>query len=452
MSRTARKPLPGFGVKGRLGKRGQLVRGVRERGLARILWTEDGQRKAASWPDTPEGRAEAKAFGEGVVERLKLLANGVSATPTIQPITVRELWKAYQLAEFDRLRPLTRRNYQARWQLFEAFFTPHRFAHELTREHLDAYRKSLKGSGYVPGQVKDHVEHVKRVYRWAVDRDLLAPTKVVTYSVRFARDEKRTKIAEYSRDEATRILAQFDPRNPRAWRSYVATVVLAFAGPRQRAALHLEWRDVDFAARTVRWRPELDKTGKDRTQPMPAIVWEAFLIAYGWRISAGYEGPFVFFRPAKRVLEGGYRTRRAVARAASVVDKPWGYQAYLRKLRLAETAAQVPYIPLRGAHGFRRLVVGDVLERTGNLVTAGQYVGDTDVRVLTESYVRERPEQLRHVADSFGTGIAGAAWGNGAGTGPAAVATNSHPNRTQATNDNAAPVGDAALTGDSTDA
>ena len=57
---------------------------------------------------------------------------------------------------------------------------------------------------------------------------------------------------EYTPDEARALLARCDSRDSRKWRMYVALDVFAFAGPRQNAARHLTWDDIDFNARTVR--------------------------------------------------------------------------------------------------------------------------------------------------------------------------------------------------------
>jgi hypothetical protein len=74
-------------------------------------------------------------------------------------------------------------------------------------------------------------------------------------------------------------------------------------------------------------------------------------------------------------------------------DKPWTYQAFNQALIRLEHRAGVPHVAYRGAHGFRRYVINDVNAR--NLVLAGQYVGDKDLRTLMRSYVSERPESCR---------------------------------------------------------
>jgi integrase len=401
--KSGRKAIPEFGIRGRLGKRGKMVRGFLELGLARVQWCEQGRRRTASWPDTPENRARAIAFAEGVLERLNPVVG--ADRPTYEPLTLRQMWERYQLAEFTALRPRTRDNYLKRWGKFERFLGRDYLATKVTRETLDEFRAELRKLEHEVNQIQRHVQMVKSVFKWAVDRDLIPPTKVTTYRFKRARDEKIMVVPEYSPDEARRLLAQFDPRDARDWRGYVATYLFAFAGPRQNAARHLTWSDVDLVARTIKWPSALDKLGKERTQPIPEPVVEALWVAYGWRCTLGYVGPYVIFRPGAarfEIANGLFETARQAARAAAKPDRPWTYSAYNARLRRAEISAKVPHIDYRAAHGFRRFVLTEALRLTGNLVLAGQYIGDTDVRTLQRSYVRERPEELRGVAELMG--------------------------------------------------
>lgn len=412
-----RKNLPGFGVKGRLGKRGAMVRGFIEKGLVRVQW--GSPRKTESWPDTPENRARAIAYGEGVIEQLT--APATPAAPTFEPIDLRGLWDRYALAEFDGLRVRSRDNYKKRWAKFELFKGRDFDATKVKRETLDEFRAELRKQEHEINQVARHIEMVKRVFRWGVDNDVIPPTKVTSYRFKRSRDEKPLEIEEYSPAEATAILSQFDPHDSRRWRMYVASYVLAFAGPRQNAALHLRWSDITFIPvetgkgrkktiewhATIRWRPETDKLGKDRTQPVPPPVAEALWVAYGWAIAFGYDGEFVFFRPGAGKRDRGIRWKNKVgyvsarsrARSEAKPDKPWTYASYHGGLIAAEKSAKVDHKPFRAAHGFRRYVVNEVLKKTGNLALAGQYIGDDDIRTLQESYVRERAEDLREVAN-----------------------------------------------------
>ena len=357
--RSSRKPLPGFGVRGALGKRGAYVRAFLEKGLVRVQWKERGRRKTESWRDTPDNRTVAAAFAEGVAERLRRLTSGVPEPQTYKPLTVRAMYDTYLLADTEHMRARTLTTFTNRWRKFETFVGADKLAASVTRETLDQFRAEMKRVGHVGEQIARHVQVVKQVYAFAVERDLIAPTKVVTYAYKRSRDDKPLVIAEYTPKEARKMLRKVDPRKPTDWRLYVAIHLFAFAGPRQNAARHVEWRDVDLAAGTIRWRPELDKLGYDRTQPIPAPVIDALYVALGWRQAYGYEGPFVLFRPGAGTLDRGgshtgkaRATARSLARSTAKPDVPWTYQAFNQALARLEQRAGVPHLPYRAAHGF----------------------------------------------------------------------------------------------------
>ena len=86
-------------------KRGR-VRVLIESGaeLVRVLWREHGRRRVKSWPNTPAGRVEAKAWAQGFTESRTRPAPDRVAT-TI------ELWERFAEAEFPHLRPRSQQLY-----------------------------------------------------------------------------------------------------------------------------------------------------------------------------------------------------------------------------------------------------------------------------------------------------------------------------------------------------
>ena len=70
--------------------------------------------------------------------------------------------------------------------------------------------------------------------------------------------------------------------------------------------------------------------------------------------------------------------------------------AFTRALTLAEKRAGVRHNPYRRMHGFRRGVAGDVLELTGDVKLALDFIGDTDVR-MARTYLKKRDERLAAV-------------------------------------------------------
>ena len=375
----------------------ETLRGTK---LVRVQWREAGRRRTESWPDTKENRRLAIAFAETTSHRI---AHRIAEPPP--PIAISVLYAKYVSAN-THWRPATRVVNDGRWKRFVVYAGPGRPAHELTPDLIDQYRAAMKRQGYAGNQVAEHVKVVKAVCRFARQRRLLAENPLADYVVKTPKEDRSKPIPEYTPQEARALLAKCDARDPRSWRLYVALHVFALAGPRQNAARHLTWDDIDLAAHTVRWRPELDKVGYDRTQLLPAQVVEALWVAYGWRIAYGYTGPLVFFRPGAGTIDtGGWHThrkgptQRSLRRAAAKPDVPWTYAALNGALRRLEDAAGVEHVPQRAAHGMRRFVVTEVHAATGNLALAGQYVGDRDLRTLARSYLRERPEEQRRAVE-----------------------------------------------------
>ncbi len=156
-------------------------------------------------------------------------------------------------------------------------------------------------------------------------------------------------------------------------------------GVRQRAALHLQWEDVDLEAGVVTWRAQYDKVGREWSQPIRDATRSALLTALYWRERDGYTGPWVFYSSWSSKAKG---------REAPGV---FGAQGLWKALRNAEVAAGVPSLPLRSAHGLRRMVAGEVLRETGDLVLATHFIGDTDFRVM-QRYLKRRDDRLEAVA------------------------------------------------------
>ena len=392
-------------------------------GSVLVRWREGGRRQER-YPDTRDGRDEATAFAEGTHERL---TKG-DARPA-EPLTVRQLWRKYALAEFDHLRPRTQQIHAARWRKFETIIGRHVVADAISHEVLDEYKGALRQAGHTTYQVGLHLQIVKSVFRWGVGRELVGGkgAAVPLYRFRIAKeDRKRITIAEFRGDDHAKLLSHFDPRDSRAWRMFVLLTLLGEQGPRARAALHLRWPDVDFEARTLRWAPEYDKMGHERTQPMTTATFEALLVAYGWALAMGYTGPWVFPGGQRRTrgltrdvqpsnwekYDSGYVSaawrasltdeeakRHKVARGIRpVVDRPWSYVAFHRQLTEAERSLGIPHIRYRAAHGFRRMAAGDTARMTGNPKDGMDWIGDKDMR-QAPSYLLERDDELRAIAE-----------------------------------------------------
>lgn len=347
-----------------------LAETVRGRPVIMVRWRHQGAPHQRSWPASREARQEATAFARGV-------ADGRAPTSAPAP-TVAALWRGYAEAEFPALRPRSQANYAARWRLFEVFAHHDTPADRVDFGHLDGFRAELTRQGYAPNQVRAHVAQVKRVFRWARQRQLLT-TAVPDYALKLGKDERTAEPAEYTHEEFVRILGALDPRSAREWRPWAVLMLIGHQGVRANAALHLRWDDL-VDGRIV-WRRAWDKIGtEDWTQPIRDGALSALETARWWREQEGYTGPWVF--PTARP------TRRA---------QVYTPQALAAALWRAERLAGVPHLPLRGVHGLRKMVAGDIYALTGSEKAALDFIHDRDPRVIP-IYLKRRPGALDELA------------------------------------------------------
>lgn len=355
--------------------------------VTRVEWREpDGTGKKRRRTETFRGakrdrEAQAKTFAKAKAEYLA----GSPDAPR-ERFTVKGLWDAYYLANVADWRPKTRTLALQRWKVFcgPDALDPYTFADLVTPESLDAFRVRLlkvnrekTGVPMARNQVAHHIQLVKSVWRHARQRRLIAENVLADYAVRKGRDYTPLEVPEYSPDEWARILSELDYRDARRWRAWVAIALDGLLATRSSALLRIQWTDVNLTTRKISYRSEEDKVGKARVQPLPRDAVFALRVAKVWARRAKYEGPLVFFGAQDRSQH-----------------KAWTYSALNKALHDACDRAGVAVVKYRAMHGLRRMRGKTVLEGTGDITKVGAWLGDSDVRVLTKSYLRNRPDDL----------------------------------------------------------
>lgn len=349
--------------------------------VARVEWREHKRRHTETFRGPKREReAEAKAFAEGVVSRLKGFTKAAPKRKTIG-----ELWDAYLVAKTPDWRPNTKRLNLGRWKSFVNHVSPYTYADLVQMETIDAWRKSLletdtkRGEPMARNQVAHHVAVVKSVWKFAKQRKLLGDNPIADYRLRKGSDDQPAPIPEYTGDEWERILGYFNRRSMAGWRSWAAIALDGMLAPRSNALLHLEWGDVDLSRREVTWRKATDKMGKERVQPLSR---DAVFVLRWCRVwcareanARGFTSPFVF---------PSWHRKRA--------DRPWTYSALNAALHKSADAVGVPRIDYRALHSLRRMSAGNVLAMTGDITKVGLWLGDSDMRVLRKSYLHGRKE------------------------------------------------------------
>lgn len=352
----------------RYGVHGKTVAAFIEGDKIAVRWRSAGQRKQESFPNTTEGRQEARDFAGGVAEKLE------ARTATAAPVTVKELWARYTVAEFPNLRPRTQALNADAWRKWELVVGRETPAEDLGPDSLATLRGDLERQGFAVNTIGRVVRGVKTVYNWAEEHDVIGRNKVHRYRFKVGKDRKPAKVPEFRADDFSALCMQL-PLVGRNWRPGGIVRVCGFQGVRQGAVRHLQWADVDFDRATLTWRAAWDKLGREWMQPM-RLETAATLRALLERRDGS---PWVF--PAPRVRRSG--------------DPVYSAQALWWAMTEAERRAGITHKRGRGAHGFRRMLAGDVLAATGNLKLAADAIGDKSVRVLEEHYIHARDSEVR---------------------------------------------------------
>lgn len=346
-----------------LGERGQLVRVFREerRGETRyvVQWgPKTGRRQRAF-----VSRAEAVAVAEGLAVEVR-----AGRSPK-RAITVRALWEAYQTAEFPHLRPRSRVLYAQYFRKWEQFIGPASLADDLTPTLCYKFRAEL--DQLATATMRKTIDVVRVVYNWGERNELLQHNRWHLFKLKIAKERRTAPRAEYRQDEFLKIWRQFDPAKAGQWRAYVAVGLLGIYGARQNAILHLQWGDV--AADALRLQAVYDKQGDVEDLPILPLTRELLAVARAWRERDGYAGPWILY---------GADVRGLGASPTYTIGSLWG------ALQRAERAAQIAKVKFRAGHGFRRMLIGDLIASTGDVDLALKAIGDKDVRMLRHYSVR----------------------------------------------------------------
>lgn len=365
-----RKPKKKTKVIARYGTHGQTVRVWEVVGTDKVMlqYRINGERKTESFRG-PNARELARA-------QASLRAGGVVPDDS-SPVTIRDLWSAYETSRpFRKLRPRSKQLYRDAWRLFSRFVPSDTAANKVDAKLLGSVEEALRSADskrerpYAVKTVQSTLNTIKSVFAWAEREEILPVNRVRAYKFTAGKDEITESPDEYTQEEFGRLREAMNIRDPRQRRAYVILSVLGLQGPRVGAVLRLSWTDIDWKLGTITWRARYDKLGREWHQHMRRPT-RAVLLRY-WRACG---------RPTRGWLfPSDHPTNQ---------EEVYSYQSFLDALRLAERRAGVEYRPYRGPHGFRRMVAGDVAERSGSAWKAMQVIGDKDVR-QAEKYLKRR--------------------------------------------------------------
>lgn len=395
--RATRKTVQSFGQK----RRGDFVRVLfdAKRDRYEVHYHDtDGAKRRRVFPGDKAGKAEASAFAEAFVEERRRLADGPARKP-IPRTTVRQLWTAFTEAPaFSNLRPKSRINYAERFGKWERYIGKDAIADLTTLHDVDGFIQRAAVAGMAINQVRQCLNVARIVYNWGQTRKLVAVNELALHRWKRPKDAVVHEPEEYSDAEYVALLRVVSPQDTRTWRLWVALMLAGHHAQRANAVLHLRWRDIDTEDDRIIWPAEYQKSGDDLTQPLTWEAVAAFETARYWiRLPTG--------RAFTKMNHHQRLTAEAISRTPWVLpgqndgSEPYGYQALWRALRAAETRAGVEHRPYRALHGFRKMVAGNVADRTGDDRLAMEWIGDKDMK-QARAYLRRRDERLQRAADA----------------------------------------------------
>lgn len=364
------------------GDRGRLVRMYVEdrRGLRRyvILWGSKGARRQESFPATREGKLEAEAFFKAFTDEEAKRRRVVR-----EPLTMRQLWDRYREAEFEHLRPNTQRLYADAWRTWEQHATTDAIAEETSIETIHAFRKALDGRGLSTATVQDCIRNVRVVFNWGERTELLLRNRWHLFTLKIAKEKRTQQRPEYRADEFVRLWKALDPDKASQWRPWVAVGLLGIYGNRPNEILKLQWSWIE--GDHVRIDPSVVKTGEAGALTLFPLTRSILAVARRWREREGYSGPYVLF-PGQSV------DQRRAARANPSKLFHYSIQSLTAAIHRAEARAvpAVETIKWRAAHAFRRGLVGDLADVTGDIQLALQAIGDRDLSMAAHYRVKRR--------------------------------------------------------------
>ena len=347
-----------------VGERGKLVKlYLEEKAGARryvVQWGPRTARQQESWPATKAGKLDAETFFKAFTDEVQKPASGA------EPLTNRQLWRAFADSEFEHLRANTTRLYTEAWRYWESFTPPSSIAGDTSIHDILRFRKALDDRGLATATVKGILRAVRGVFNWGERMELIDRNRWHLFVHKVGK-EKRTKArAEYRADEFARLWAALDPEKRGQWRAWVAVGLLGLYGNRQHEILNLRWSwigpdriDIDRA---------FHKTGAELSLKLFAQTRRLLDVARAWAQREGYAGDLVLF------------AGQAAGRRHPSKQVHYSIQSLTDAIHRAEARAQVETIRWRAGHGFRRFVVGDLADATGDVTLALLAIGDTDLR------------------------------------------------------------------------
>lgn len=357
----------------------------------RVVRWGDGYRVRSKRHGTTSFRGPgAKQKAQGFAQRL---ADGLAA-PKAGQHTIADLWGAYTASSaFRELRPRSQALYQEGWNLFTSVVPHNTPADEVTVAVMEQVRTALSDTprkrakdGLAINTVRKAIGVVKGAFAWGERTEYLTRNRIHAFRFVVGKERRPVSPDEYTGEEFAKLLAalSFDKVTQRT--PFVITALCGYQGVRINAVLHLRWEDVRWDDDLVVWQAGWDKMGNEWDQPMRTPT--RAVLARLWEAEDRPTTGWVF--PARR---------------KGAASETYTAQSYWLALKEAEKRAGITHRARRGAHGFRRMVAGDLVDATGSAHLAMEGIGDRSVK-MAETYVKRRTGRTALALKALDKGVA----------------------------------------------
>jgi integrase len=347
-----------------------------------VRWGPKGARRQRSWPCTDAGATAAEDFFHGRATRvgatsLAVPANrGATGLGETRPLSTNDLWQDFDTARAPELSPKTIKLYGDAFREWQQEIGSHTPAGAFDVKTIGAFRATLEKRPLATATIRMIIRNIKIVYRWGTTFHGLPETPWPKYEFRVAKGKKTKQRAEYREHEFVRIWRARDPKRSDEWRSWVAIGLLGIYGSRGSELVGLQWDWIKGDRIII--PGECVKTGEELEFELFALTRGILEVAKAWRLKLGYRGPYVLF-------PGQAKGRTHQSKSAH-----YTIGSLISVLHTAERRVNVPTVKFRATHGFRRGLVGDLIDETGDCTLAIQAIGDIDMNMLKNYRVRRK--------------------------------------------------------------
>ena len=351
-------------------------------GLFQIEWRKNGRRLTRSLKHRDWARAKRQADEVAAGFAVHEPAGEAGAEP--EPLTLERLFDIYGAEVTPTKAKRTRERDRVAMRMFLDFLGPHRRPETLSQRDWDRFIRERRAGRVGPSgkpvsnrMIECDLRFLVAILNWAArSRDeqgrlLLASNPLRGLKAPVEKNPLRVVLS----DEEYRALLKVSGRVD--WRFRVALVLAHETGHRIGAIRKLQWNDIDFEGRTIRWCAEHEKTGYEHTTPLTDKAIAALEEAQD-RNSARGTAP---------VLPSTQDPAICVRRW--MLDDRW---------RKAERLAGLEPKRGRGWHSLRRKFASDLMDLP--LKVLCQLGGWKDAQTVLRCYQQPDAGQLRKALDS----------------------------------------------------